>query len=334
VLSNIRTIDVPTTGRVNIAHGGYGQYTRYAVVQHDYAGGGPDESGGWGYIEVLEIKNPPDGHWGAVINERTSQKGGVFTEWETVKHAQAAFKKLWSSHHAEKEYPKLPGFLRRVLCGALTPWFYAIGDEQLIGDYAFPEGLQDDAVYRFGRQFVAYDHDGIPAVKTCMGARFIKRKSEYPPYDEKQYRLVYWDDGSVWDESNGCGNLPRPVEKGEVWIAEAVQQFRQLLAGKSTNFVINFTDGNKFIGRLVQPKRQASCAEGDYSLVVQIKGEKKPRQGWINDFHPTQDDPDIVQYVTKRFKQNKQEVEHIEIKKQKTKKGGKKWLGVFFHPPS
>lgn len=335
--TNIRTISIPTTGLVNVAHGGYGQHTRYEVVQHDYAGGGPGEGGGWGYIEVLEIKNPPDGRWGIVINERTSHKGGAFTEWETIENALAAFIKFWDSPRTEEEFPKLSGFKRRVACGELTPWFYAIGDEQLIGDYAFPEGLQDDAIYRFGRQFVVFDYDGVPAVKTCMGTRFIKRKRDsygYHPCDEQQYRLVYWDDGSVWNESNDRGGPPRPVEKDEMWIAEAVQQFKLLLAGKNEEFTINFTDGNKFIGKLVRANRRVPCVEGDYSLVVRLKGEQKPLRGWVNDFKPEDADaPDIVQYVTKHYAQSGKEVEYIEVKECKTKRQGKKWSGVFFRPP-
>lgn len=328
--TNVRTIDIPTTGRVNVAHGGYGQHTRYDVVQHDYAGGGYPGYGG--FIEVLEIKNPPDGRWGIVINERTS-KGGVFTEWETLEHARAAFARFWGSDRTEEKFPKLPGFKRRVVCGALTPWFYAIGDEQLIGDYTFPEGLQDDAVYRFGRQFVVFDYDGVPAVKTCMGTRFVKARRREWPYEELNYRLVYWDDGSVWNEGNGRGGSPRPVEEGEMWIVEAVQQFRQLLAGKSTEFTINFTDGNKFVGKLVRANRRIPCVEGNYFLVVRLKGEEKPREGWVNDFKPTQGAPDIVQHIIQRYAQSGQEVECVEIKKCKIKKGGKKWLGAFFNPP-
>jgi len=332
--TNVRTINIPNTGHVNIAHGGYDQYTRYDVVQHDYAGSDSGEDGGWSYIEVLEIKNPPNGRWGIVINKCTSHKGGVFTEWKTVELARAAFKKFLSNYHTEKGFSKLAGFKRRVVCGKLTPWFYAIGDEQLIGDYTFPEGLQDDAVYRFGRQFVTFDQDGIPTVKTCMGTRFVKRKRNYYPYfDEQQYRLVYWDDGSVWDESNSCNGSPRPVEEDEMWIAEAVQQFRQLLAGKSTKFTINFTDGNKFVGKLVRINRRIPCPEGNYFLIVWLKGRKKPLQGWVNDFKPTKEIPDVIKYVTQRYAQNGEEVEHVEIKKRKTKQRGKKWSGVFFHPP-
>lgn len=325
LLTNVRTIDRPTTGRVEVEHGAYGMCSRYDVTQHKYAGGGS------GFIEVLEIKNPPDGRWGFVINERPGYKDAVFTEWETLTDACGAFEKFWGSARSEEEFPKLPGFKRLVVCGALTPWFYAIGDEQLIGDYAFPYGLQDDAVYRFGRKFVVFDHDGVPEVKTCMGTRFVKRKSEYHPYEVQQYRLVYWDDGSAWDENKGRGN-PRPLEEGELWITEAVQQFRQMLAGKNVEFTINFIDGNKFVGKLVKANHRVPCAEGDYDLVVRVKGEKKSRTGWIRDFKPTKVAPDIVQYVIQHLALKGHEVEHVEIKRSLTKTGGNKWSGVFLQP--
>lgn len=337
--TNIRTIDIPTTGRVNISHGSYGKYTRYNVTQHDYAGGGPGEGGGWSYIEVLEIKDPPDGRWGIVINESTSHHGSGFTEWETLEDARIAFSKYWGDHHSVEKFAKLKGFKRSVACGALTPWFYAIGDEQLIGDYTFPDGLQDDPVYRFGRQFVVFGEDGIPSVKTCMGTRFFIRKDTYPSYKERQCRIVYWDDGSIWDESGyhswwSCRyGSPRPVEEGELWVAEAVQQFRQLLAGKSKEFSVHFTDGNKFVGKVVRHKNKVQCAEGSYLLVVHLKGEKKHVEGWVYDFKPTPEAPDIVQFVTQRYAQKGKEVERIEIKKSKTEKGGKKWSGVFLHSP-
>lgn len=326
LLTNVRTIDKPTTGRVHVAHGGFGQYTRYEVIQHKYAAGGS------GFIEVLEIKNSPDGRSGFVINEYMIHKGGVFTEWGTVEEATTAFDLFWGSPFTESEFPKLSGFKRRVTCGALTPWFYAIGNEELVGDYAFPDGLQDDAVYRFGRQFIVSSRDDVPEVKVCMGTRFIKRKRDYPSCDEQQYRLVYWGDGSVWDESRGHGGSPRPVEEGEVWITEAVQQFKQLLAGKSTEFTISFTDGNKFVGKLVRANHRAQCAEGSYLIAVQFKGNEKPREGWVRDFKPTSEAPDIVQYVTQHLTKDGKEIERVEVKKCQTEKGGKKWSGVFFSP--
>lgn len=323
---NIRHIDIPTTGQVNVAHGGYGKYTRYDIIQHDYAGGGYPGCGG--FREVLEIKNPPDGRCGIVVYEEVSGKGSFFIEWETLKDARSFFSKHQAP--AAEELKKISGFKRRVNCGALTPWFYAIGDEQLIGDYAFPEGIQDDPVFRFGKQFVVFDKDDIPAVKTCMGTRFIQgKKIGYYDQTELHYRLVYWDDGSVWDESEHKCGRPRPIEEGEAWITEAVAQFRQLLAGKSTEFAINFIDGNKFIGRLAQKKPRSKSAEGNYFLVVRLKGKNEPVQGRI-EFKPTRKAPDIVRFVTQRFAEKGQEVEFIEVKECKTEKGGKKWIGAFF----
>ena len=329
--NNVRTIDIPTTGRVNVSHGGYGQYTRYDIVQHDYVGGGPGDSGGWGYIEVLEIKNPPDGRWGIVINENSSWRGSVFTEWKNVKSARNAFTKGWGSLDRISKFPKLAGFKRQVVCNALTPWFYAIGDEELVGDYTFPEGLQDDPVYRFGRKFVVLDSNGIPAIKICIGARFLGEERNDCLY--KNYkRLVYWDDGSMSDEthsdSSGSSNI-RPVDEGELWIVEAVQQFKELLAGVGTNFTINFTDGKKFFGNLVMPKRSPPCVEGEYYLVVTIKGEKDVLDGWL-EFKPTIETPDIIKYATKKFAKIGKQVERLEVKRIKAKKGGKKWAGVFF----
>ncbi len=331
--TNVRTIDVPTTGRVSVSHGGYGRYTRYDVVQHEYAGGGPGDGGGWGYIEVLEIRNPPDGRWGIVINECTSRKGGTFTEWETLEHAQVAYKDYWGSHQTEEVFLALTGFKRRITCGALTPWFYAIGDEELIGDYAFPEGLQDDPVYRFGRQFVVDEDEGIPAVKSCMGTRFVTRRNDYHPHDTLRYRLVYWDDGSVWDEGESRGAQPRPLEEGEEWVTEAIREFKKFLAGRSREFTINFLDGHKFVGKLARPNSQSPCAEGDYQLVVHLKDDKKPKEGWVNGFKPTTEEPNIVQFVTSRYAKKGEEVERIEIKKCKVKGNGKKWAGVFFSLP-
>jgi len=326
LLKSIRTI--PITGRVNVAHGTYGRNTRYDVTQHKYAGGGYPGNGG--FYEVLEIKNPPDGRWGIVIYEDLSPSGGTFTEWETLQDALNAYERYCNARTGE--LAKIPGFKRIVLCGELTPWFYAIGNELLVGDYAFPDGLQDDAVFRFGRQFVVFDSDGVPSIKTCMGTRFVKRFYEayYSSRDSEYeyYRLVYWDDGSVWDEHHS-GNMPRPLEEKELWIVEAIQQFKQMLAGKNTEFTINFTNGNKFVGKLVQPESRA-CAEGRYLITLKVKG-KKQKDGFV-DFKPTSELPDIVQYVTEQCARNGKEIERLEIKECKTERGGKKWSGVFFSP--
>lgn len=329
--TKIRTIDIPATGRVQVGHGFYGRDTRYKIVQHKYAGGG--SPGGGGYIEVLEIKNPPDGRWGIVINEHNSRFGTVFTEWETFKQALKVFEECWCVRDTAEKMPKLFGFKRRVICGALTPWFYAIGDEQLIGDYTFPEGLQDDPVYRFGKKFVVENDEGVSVIKTCMGTRFVQYEdSDYHSglKTEHHFRIVYWNDGSVWDESRDRSNPPRLAKENEFWIDEAVQKFHQFLSGKSTEFSINFTDGNKFVGKLVKPGHRKPCAEGDYYIVAHTKGSNKPQEGWVNNFKPTPELPDIIQFVAAGLKGRGKVAERIEVKKCRVKKDGKKWAGAFF----
>lgn len=327
-LKKIRTIGIPTTGHVAVGHGGHERHTRYNIKQHNYAAGGRR------YIEVLEIKNPPERRCGIVINEYDCGDS-AFTEWETLENARNAFKRFWGICDTLKEFPKLEGFKRSIVCNGLTPWFYAIGDQELIGDYAFPDGLQDDPVYRFGRKFVVFDIDGISTIKICMGTRFLTEDGSDGYGRPKKYykRLVYWDDGSTYSPDNSSISA-RPLEEGEMWINEAVQQFKKFLIGKTSEFFINFINGDKFVGRLLKTKNRVSCVEGSYYLVVKMKNKEKVIEGWVSDFKPTQDDPDIIQYATNRLAKGGvriEEIEKIEIKDSKTKKGGKKWSGVFFN---
>lgn len=133
---NVRTIRPPVTHKVCTEHGWYGGYSRYALTQHDYDGGRS------GFIEALEIKDAPENRCGFVCYEYSSYGESSFTEWDTVEHARAAFKMYFSGgRDREKKIAELPGFKRRVLCGVMMPWFYAIGDEELVGDYTFPHGL-------------------------------------------------------------------------------------------------------------------------------------------------------------------------------------------------
>lgn len=325
---HLREVDLPTTGVFNISHGGYGRYTRYNMTQHDYAGGGS------GFIEVLEIRNAPDQRCSFIVYQYHCYGKSDFTEWETLEDARNAWNRHWSSLDNTVNFPKAKGFKRWVECGALAPWFYAIGDEELVGDYALPYGLENDPAYRIGRKFVIFDDENVPYIKTCMGTRFVSKKKDDYPYEAVNYRIVYWHDGSSWNESHYESKnhpLPRELKNEELWITEAIQQFQEALAGKRTDFVINFTDRYKFIGKVVEIDKKITSPEGDYLLVVTFKDKRKKKQeGWVNDFTPTSETPDIIQYVTKKLKEKGHEAEHIEIKSIKAKKGGKKWCGMFF----
>lgn len=328
----VRTIEVETTHTVNVSHGGYGRYSRYQIVQHKYAGGG--EGGCCGYIEVLEIKDAPKGRCPFVIHEWTSDRGECFTEWETLADALAAWEKSWSSHSKPETFVGLHGFKRRVECGALSSWFYATGEEELIGDYAVPYGIEDDPVFRLGKKFVVVDSDGAVAVKTCMGTRFVREvPGDYYGRSEQKvrvFRLVYWDDGTVWDERYAKERAPRLLDEKEVWIAEALAQFRAVLAGKQTGFTINFTNGTKFFGGIREGKPRAN-PEGRYFAIVHLSDGTK-QEGWFN-FKPTPDAPDAITFLNRAIeKKYGVTVKKVTIKEKQTTKKGKKWAGVFLSP--
>lgn len=324
---HVRDIDVPMTGTVNVPHGSYGRYTRYDVTQHQYAGYSGEDGGG-GYIEVLEIKDPPNERNGFVILDYRSHVGSVFSEWDSLADALTAYEQFWKitsqGHLAWQEL----GCKRFVLCGALVPWFYAVGDQELIGDYAFPEGLQDDPVYVTGRKFVVCSSsDDAPSIKTCLGTRFLSVNAR--GQTTWHQRMVYWDDGSV-TMFEGASDVPnggwiRPLEEGELWVTEALHQFRQLLAGKTDRFSLSFSDGTQFVGRIIPTKVPPNLKlVGEYYATVKVDG--KERKGKF-DFIPTTELPDAVAFLRSKFAPK--EIEFLEVRPNIPK--GKKWGGVFYH---
>lgn len=329
---HVRDVDIPTTGRVNVPHGAYGRYTRYDVTQHKYAGY-DGEDGGGGYIEVLEIKNPPNDRNGFVILDYCSREGTVFSEWGSLADALTAYEQFWKKadrrHIAWREL----GCQRFVPCGALVPWFYAVGDQELIGDYAFPEGLQDDPVYVTGERFVVCpSSDDTPSIKTCLGTRFLSVDSEsYPSRQQtrRYQRMVHWDDGSVTllerEGNTPDGGWIRPLEDGELWVTEALHQFRKLLAGQTERFSLKFSDGTQFVGRIIPAKVPLNLTRaGEYYAKLKITGEKV-REGKFS-FSPTVELPDAVAFLRSKFTPRR--IELLEIRPNLPK--GKKWRGVYF----
>ena len=145
--------DIPK-GHVRI---GCGQFTRYHAVQHRYMGGE------YGYIEVLEIKNPPEGRecfityqyherpWRVEESGWTNREdwgktgvtvSQVFAEWASLAAARKGLDRYmtWGIRSRTDPAP-LPGFIRRVVCGSKSPWFYAKGDEQVEGDFVLAQAV-------------------------------------------------------------------------------------------------------------------------------------------------------------------------------------------------
>ncbi len=332
ITEKVRSLELPTTHKSVTTHGSHGGYSRFEIIQHEYAGGGPSEYGGWCFIELLEIVNPPDGRHNIVIYEANSECHNTFYEWESLEQATTAYKKHWTDIKNREEFPKLPGFKRMVPCGLLQPWFYAIGDEDLIGDYAFPEGLQDDPVFRFGQKFVCFEKE-TPIIKTCMGTRFVEEKDYYNGNKIKRFRVVSWSDGSMWSEDSEKDSQPRPLVEGELWITDAMEKFKKFLTGKTSHFEINFINGQKFVGHLTPKKSLAKSVAGDYQLRVTLEGAKNPAFGWENNFVPTPEIPTIVDKIEKDAAARGRKVSRIEVVKVRPEKGGKKWSGVFYGKP-
>jgi len=322
-LETIRTIDIPTTGRVNLAHGAYGRYTRFDIVQHKYAGGG-NESGG-GYIEVLEIKNPPDGRCGIVIYEYSSHGDSVFYEFSNLPDAALAFEKNWGG----SGFSKCEGFLRQVVCNRFyTPWFYAVGSQLLLDDFVLPNIIDEDPILRYGRRFVVRDYDGLPTIKTCMGTRFIKHETDQYGGETESFRLTLWDDGTVWDEYRRS-KCPRPLDEGELWIQDAMDKFRKLLTGKTSKFTIDFIDGSKFIGKLKPKDGKSHSAGGRYKARLTLKGGRI-LEG-IFDFKPTPEIPTVEESIYSQAKKAKREIVSIDSMV-KILKGEGEWAGVYPAP--
>jgi len=337
-LALVRDLDSPTSCKVTTQHGAYGQCTRYDITQHEYAAGGHPGAGG--YIEALEVHNPPDDRCRFIIHEHLSHHYSYnewFSEWKTLEDCLKAFEKSWGSvRGARKTLPEQKGFIRMVDCGVLTPWYYAVGRQELIGDFAFPEGIQQDSVYKFGRKFLVFDREGTPSLKVCMGARHIQYKRDrsqfaYRDGEEKivSYRVVYWSDGTSWDESSTVGVKVRPLRDDEAWVDEALEQFFNLLRGESTEFTVDFTDGNQFVGRLKKANKKAMTVEGEYFAKILFEdGETK--KGTFP-FKPTPDTPDALTCINQRlFNPQGRTIKRVEITRHETKSGGKKWSGAFF----
>ena len=338
-------VELPVTHTTNVEHGGYGRYSRFDIEQLEYW------AGPTGYYEVLDIKDAPDGHHPYVSHSyhSDSEYGPIsyFIEWESTEAAQASLKKIGAptemSRYTEAETP-IPGLLRAVEVNYLTPWFYASGNAEIMGDYVFPEQLANDPVYQPGRRFLVpitkkwANEVDYTALKTCMGAitREVQPKrdswgfstGDTAPYSEK---TIQWSDGSISRVNPKMSQslMPRAVDS-EPWVAEAVDKIQHMLSGRALNFTVDFADGGKFVGKFVEAKEQVSDVEGDYLLTVSF-ADGTVQEGWVNGFKPTPEAPSITAKALQVYKNRGQEVSHIEIKDRKTEPGGKKWKGVYYN---
>jgi len=332
-LAACQSVHLPITHKVNVQHGGYGRYTRYNITQHQYAGGGHPGCGG--FIEALEIHDAPDDRCQFILHEDIEDYyrfGSVFFEFDSLANMLAIWDKAWGSGSQRRQnIESAPGFRRRVECGGLTPWFYAIGEQALWGDFAFPNHVGNDPVFRPLQKFVVYDSDEYPTIKTCMGCHTATR--EVPDYGrwgtakKQQFRVVYWDDGTIYDEQNHSFlKRPRPLTERDLFAQQAVDRLRQCLSGKEKKFDIPLSDGGKFTCRFHPPDRSKHTAAGVYfARVTMINGEEK--DGTF-EFKPTPQCPTAEDFLAQ---QKRVKAVH-DLKFSAKSMSRKKWAGVLDAP--
>lgn len=345
-----RDLRLPVSAKVNVEHGGYGRYSRYNIEQLEYAGG-QNEAGG-GYYELLNIRDAPDGRHPIVTHGLMSSgewMSQFFAEWESVEAAMAHWKseghrRILTSRDFEENDEMPAGLLRTVETGYLSPWFYATGDAELVGDYVFPERLANDPTFTFGRQFLVPERtkkgSSIQKVlKTCMGCAIeqfsVNERHAYYGFhssaDKKSYRVVQWHDGTTTSLKPDvtAEMMPVPLAETDTWVVDAQRQFSELLAGGRTNIEVNFADGGKFVGKYIPPGDGVKPnPEGDYSVKVTF-ADGEAAAGWVNDFVPTPEHPTVTSFIEDRYQRNGRSVVQIEVVDKKPKAGGKKWQGVF-----
>ena len=324
-LAKATYIELPVTGRVNVEHGGYGRYTRYDIIQHEYDGSGP------GYVEVLEIRNPPEGKHGIVVHYYTCHVGSDFFEFDTVENALAAWKYCWGERDYRDFFSTQAGYMRSVRCGdILTPWFYAVGNQLIEGDHVFLDVIQDDPEFRFGERYIVwYDYPEKVAVKKCIGVRIVSEQKSFPEDRYANYRYVYWDDGTFWKE-DGSGQRPKLMQESELWIQAAIDSFREFLAGGLSEFVIHFLSGSKFIGKWKSGDKKSHHAEGEYQVKVLFE-EGKPGEGTLS-FKPTSEAPTLKAYLDSLAAAKNRRIKQYEVFKITKASQGKKWAGVYSEP--
>lgn len=119
------------TGTV-LKHGSFSLQSRFNIIQHKYAG-----SEG-GYVELLEILNPPFGYSHFYICNISHDFPSSFTECQSSESAMIAWHIYFSNNYLrlERALNEVCSFkFRLVMLKDLEPWFYADTDETIEGDF-------------------------------------------------------------------------------------------------------------------------------------------------------------------------------------------------------
>lgn len=325
----------------HVGQGGKASFSRYKITQHGYAGG--NDEGGGGYIELLEIHDAPDGRCRFVTYSYSYYLGGTdrnFSEWDSLEDARAAFTSRKCFSEGTRKICK--GLKRYVDCGELTPWFYAIGDEILLGDFAVISGFEAHPVYRLGRRFLIQTKEGQSKVVTCMGSSRYSYMSERScgADDKTFYWAIMFSDGSHIhigsDDRVGYDGVFEgeektimPLPEGKIWQMDVLAQFMKILSGHSLGGLIKLADGGTISLKYQPQGKKPPSAKGRYFLRVTL-AEGGTMEGSV-DFDPKVDlcEGPVEKMMGRTPKGATSPVVKVQILNSETE-DGKKWRGVWY----
>jgi hypothetical protein len=114
-----------------LTHGSHSVLSRFNVTHHAKAAGCS------GYIELLEIHDPPAGKCSIVIHKYHIDKGCVIIEFDTLQNAIIAWRFCYA-HVELYHFRDQVGFLRMIEHREKDPWFYAGDADNIEGDWIVP----------------------------------------------------------------------------------------------------------------------------------------------------------------------------------------------------
>lgn len=312
--SSVIDITTELNKKTKLEHGGYSVISRYDIESLGYLGGET------GYLEFLHVKDAPPGYAPFVIHQFDGYSGSRLVEVESRELLKSA---------AERGLFQPPEIRDITIhyCGPFSPWFYAVGDQPILGRVVAPEHkVVSVPGYVQGRKFIIKDrYLGETTVKTFVAA--VK------PDDESDDVVLLWDDGTHFSLCNHSSEYVRPVTADVAWIDAAVVQFRSLLVGNIKSFSIPFFSGGELKCKYVPPKKGPVKQDaGSYHLkiIVEKDGKEEMKDGNV-DYDPKENGPSVEAMVEEQAKKagfKLLKIDHC----YKIVRRTKGWTGVYEDP--
>lgn len=176
------------------------EINRHKLIRTEWAGGGE-------WMEVLEVKNPPEGKKNTVVHIcrlADGAKHSTFFEFTLPVYANNAFDQSYRERPKKREemIENSIGFIRKADCGPIRPWFYATTEKIVFNDFAVPVEVHKEypnitaagrPLFAKGRRVIVIE-GRFKEAKRCIGVLWVKKNvSEFSP----DVVTVFWEDGTA-----------------------------------------------------------------------------------------------------------------------------------------